>query len=48
VLGLTLFKESIDASPVELLVVLLALAVVVAAMVVLARDQAESSPIASA
>jgi drug/metabolite transporter (DMT)-like permease len=48
VLGLALFKESIDASPVELLVVLLALGVVVAAMVVLARDQAESAPIVSA
>jgi drug/metabolite transporter (DMT)-like permease len=48
VLGLTLFKESIDASPVELLVVLIALGVVVAAMIVLARDQAGSSPVASA
>jgi hypothetical protein len=43
VLGLTLFKESISAGPIEVLVILLALAVVVAAMIVLARDQAESS-----
>lgn len=48
VLGLTLFKESIDASPVEVLVVVLALGVVVAAMVVLARDQAEPPSIATA
>jgi drug/metabolite transporter (DMT)-like permease len=48
VLGLALFKESIDASPVEVLVVLLALGVVVAAMVVLARDQAEPPSIATA
>jgi drug/metabolite transporter (DMT)-like permease len=48
VLGLALFKESIDAGPAEVLIVLLALGVVVAAMIVLARDQAESSPIVSA
>ena len=48
VLGLALFKESIDASPVEVLVVLLALGVVVAAMIVLARDQAEPPSIATA
>jgi drug/metabolite transporter (DMT)-like permease len=48
VLGLALFKESIDASPAELLVVLLALGVVVAAMIVLARDQAEPPSIATA
>jgi drug/metabolite transporter (DMT)-like permease len=47
VLGLALFKESMDASPVELLVVLLALGVVVGAMVVLARDEVESAPIVS-
>jgi hypothetical protein len=48
VLGLALFKESIDASPAEVLVVLLALGVVVAAMIVLARDQAEPPSIATA
>jgi drug/metabolite transporter (DMT)-like permease len=48
VLGLTLFKESIDASPLELLVVLLALAVVVAAMVVLARGETEPPSVATA
>lgn len=48
VLGLALFKESIHASPVEVLVVVIALAVVVAAMIVLARDQAQPSPIANA
>jgi drug/metabolite transporter (DMT)-like permease len=47
VLGLALFKESIDASPAEVLVVLLALGVVVAAMIVLARDQAEPPSIAT-
>jgi drug/metabolite transporter (DMT)-like permease len=45
VLGLALFQETISADPVEVIVILLALAVVVGAMVVLARDQAESSPI---
>jgi len=48
VLGLTLFKESIDGRPVEVLVILIALVVVVGAMIVLARDQAEASSIASA
>jgi drug/metabolite transporter (DMT)-like permease len=45
VLGLALFKESISASPLEVLVILLSLGVVVGAMIVLARDQAESTPI---
>jgi drug/metabolite transporter (DMT)-like permease len=40
-LGLTLFKESISAGPIEVLVILLALVVVVGAMIVLARDQAQ-------
>ena len=48
VLGLALFKESIHASPAEVLVVLLALGVVLAAMIVLARDQAEPPSIATA
>jgi drug/metabolite transporter (DMT)-like permease len=48
VLGLTLFKESMSAGPIEVLVILLALAVVLGAMIVLARDQAQSSSIASA
>jgi drug/metabolite transporter (DMT)-like permease len=48
ILGLTLFQESIDANPVEVLVVLLALVVVVGAMIVLAREQAQPSPIATA
>ncbi len=43
VLGLTLFKESIAVNPVQLLVILIALAVVVGAMVVLARDEAQPS-----
>ena len=48
VLGLTLFEESIAANPVEVLVTVLALAVVVGAMVVLARDQAQPPSLASA
>ncbi|MFZ0384633.1 MAG: DMT family transporter [Solirubrobacteraceae bacterium] len=49
VLGLTLFRESMSASPIEVLVILVALAVIVGAMIVLARDQAQpSSSIASA
>ena len=48
VLGLTLFQESVSAGPLEVLVILLALAVVVAAMVVLARDQAEPPSVATA
>ena len=49
VLGLTLFRESMSAGPIEVLVILLALVVVVGAMIVLARDQAQpSSSMASA
>ena len=48
VLGLTLFQESFSAGPIEVVVILLALAVVLAAMVVLARDQAQPPSIASA
>ncbi len=48
VLGLTLFEESISAGPIDALVILLALAVVVAAMIVLARDQAEPPSMATA
>jgi drug/metabolite transporter (DMT)-like permease len=48
VLGLTLFQESIDANPVEIVVTVLALVVVVSAMVVLARDQDQPLPVASA
>jgi drug/metabolite transporter (DMT)-like permease len=48
VLGLTLFQESVSAGPVQVLVILLALAVVVAAMLVLARDQAQPSSTARA
>jgi drug/metabolite transporter (DMT)-like permease len=49
VLGLTLFRESMSAGPIEVLVILAALVVVVGAMIVLARDQDQpSSSIASA
>jgi drug/metabolite transporter (DMT)-like permease len=49
VLGLTLFRESMSAGPIEMLVILAALVVVVGAMIVLARDQDQpSSSIASA
>lgn len=48
VLGLTLFHESFSADPIEAVVIVLALAVVVGAMIVLAREQAESSPVARA
>jgi hypothetical protein len=49
VLGLTLFRESMSAGPIEVVVILVALVVVVGAMIVLARDQDQpSSPIASA
>jgi drug/metabolite transporter (DMT)-like permease len=49
VLGLTLFRESMSARPIEVLVILIALVVIVGAMIVLARDQAQpSSSIASA
>jgi hypothetical protein len=48
VLGLTLFRESVSAGPIEVIVIVLALAVVVAAMVVLARDQAAPPSVATA
>ena len=47
-LGLTLFVETIHAGPVQATVIVLALAVALAAMVVLARDQAETPSVATA
>ena len=47
-LGLTLFVETIHAGPVQATVIVLALAVALGAMVVLARDQAETPSVATA
>lgn len=47
-LGLTLFLETIHAGPVQATVIVLALIVALGAMIVLARDQAEAPPVASA
>jgi drug/metabolite transporter (DMT)-like permease len=47
-LGLTLFLETIHAGPVQATVIIVALAVALGAMIVLARDQAESPSVATA
>jgi drug/metabolite transporter (DMT)-like permease len=47
VLGLTLFEETIDTGPVQGVVILLALAVALAAMIVLARDQQQAESVST-
>jgi drug/metabolite transporter (DMT)-like permease len=48
VLGLTLFLETIHAGPVQATVIVLALAAALGAMIVLAREQSSSPPVATA